>query len=122
MHADYWLGDWPQAAPGVNMNGCRSIIFVAAVCVSVAAAGALPASAQTFQNYRCADGTRFIVGFYKYDTRAFVQVDGGSVILARRFFSLSGSRYSGNGVALNITKSGARIRHAGGSTTTCEPI
>jgi membrane-bound inhibitor of C-type lysozyme len=102
------------------MKGCRSIICGAAFCVSTAVAGALPASAQTFQNYRCADGTRFIVGFYKYDTRAFVQVDGGSVILPRRFFSLSGSRYSGSGVALNITKAGARIRHARGSTTTCE--
>ena len=99
-----------------------AIVFFVAFCVLGLAAGSTPASAQTFQNYRCADGTRFIVGFYKYDTRAFVQVDGGSVILPRRFFSLSGSRYSGSGVALNITKAGARIRHARGSTTTCELI
>jgi membrane-bound inhibitor of C-type lysozyme len=128
IHADYWLGDclrWtgftrPQAAPGVNMKGCRSIIFGAALGIAAAAAGSLPASAQTFQNYRCADGTRFVAGFYQYGTRAFVQVDGGSVILARRFFSLSGSRYSGGGVTLNITRSGARLKHAAGSATTCE--
>jgi hypothetical protein len=101
------------------MDGCRSNIFGAAFCVSAAAAGSLPACAQTFQNYRCADGTRFIVGFYKYDPRAFVQVDGNSVTLARRFFSLSGSRYSGGGVRLNITKAGATLRHAGGPTTAC---
>jgi membrane-bound inhibitor of C-type lysozyme len=105
-----------------KMRGCGSIIFGTGLAIAAAAAGALPASAQTFQNYHCADGTRFIVGFYKYDTRAFVQVDGGSVILARRFFSLSGPRYSGSGVTLNIAKSGARIRHARGSTTTCELI
>src|SRR5271170_6529551 len=102
------------------MNGWRSIIFGAALGISAVVIGSLPASAQTFQNYRCADGTRFIVGFYKYDTRAFVQVDGGSVTLRRRFFSLSGSRYSGGGVRLNITTSGARLKHARGSTTACE--
>ena len=110
-----------RLAAGADMNGCRAIIWGAAFCVSAAAAGALPASAQTFQNYRCADGTRFIVGFYQYDTRAFVQVDGAPVTLARRFFSLSGSRYSGSGVTLNITKSGARLKHAGGPATACVP-
>jgi len=29
------------------------------------AIGASPALAQTFQNYRCADGSRFIVGFFE---------------------------------------------------------
>jgi membrane-bound inhibitor of C-type lysozyme len=101
------------------MNGCRAIIWGAAVGFSAVAASSLPASAQTFQNYRCADGTRFVAGFYQYDTRAFLQVDGASVILARRFFSLSGSRYSGSGVTLNITKSGARLKHAGGLATEC---
>ena len=104
------------------MNGCRAIIWGAAFCVSAAAAGALPASAQTFQNYRCADGTRFIVGFYQYDTRAFVQVDGAPVTLARRFFSLSGSRYSGSGVTLKITREGTTLRHARRPVTTCEVI
>ena len=42
----------------------------------VAAVVASPALAQTFQNYRCADGTQFIVGFFEYDKRAHLQIDG----------------------------------------------
>jgi hypothetical protein len=34
------------------------------------------AFAQTFQNYRCADGTQFIAGFFQYDSRAHLQLDG----------------------------------------------
>jgi hypothetical protein len=68
------------------------IIFSAAFFVAGIAAGASPAFAQaTFQNYRCADGTQFIVGFYQYDPRAHLQVDGGAVTLARRL-AVSGSR------------------------------
>ena len=49
----------------------------------VAAAGASPAAAQTFQNYRCADGTQFIVGFFEYDKRAHLQIDGKAVTLGQ---------------------------------------
>jgi membrane-bound inhibitor of C-type lysozyme len=91
-------------------------IVVAAICVL---ADSSPASAQTFQNYRCADGTQFIVGFFAYDTRAYLQLDGGSVTLAKRF-ALSGRRYSGRGVSLKITKSGITLKHARRPVTACE--
>ena len=66
-----------------------------------------PRSAQTtLQNYRCADGTEFIVGFFQYDKRAHVQMDGKAVTLAKRL-ALTGSRYSGGGVTLRVTKAGA---------------
>ncbi len=99
------------------MKRYKAAIFGAAVFV----AGASPALAQTFQSYRCADGTRFIVGFYKYENRAFMQVDGGPVTLAKRF-TLSGARYSGRGVTLIITKSATTLRHANRPTTTCEMV
>jgi membrane-bound inhibitor of C-type lysozyme len=99
------------------MNRYKATIFGAAICV----AGVSPAFAQTFQSYRCADGTRFIVGFYQYENRAFMQVDGGPVTLAKRF-SLSGARYSGRGVTLIITKSAATLEHAHRPTTTCEVV
>jgi membrane-bound inhibitor of C-type lysozyme len=80
-----------------------------------------PALAQsTFQNYRCADGTQFIVGFFQYDSRAHLQLDGKAVTLKKRL-TLSGSRYSGGGVTLRITKAGlATLKHAKRSATACE--
>ena len=59
-----------------------------AVCMAVIlaslAATAFPVSAQTFDTYRCADGTSFIVGFYPRDKRAHVQIDGQPVTLKLR--------------------------------------
>jgi membrane-bound inhibitor of C-type lysozyme len=89
------------------------------LCLAGALLSSSPASAQTFQNYRCADGTKFIVGFFKYDSRAHMQIDGQPVTLAKRL-ALSGARYSGGGVVLKITKDGTTVRHAKRPTTTCE--
>jgi membrane-bound inhibitor of C-type lysozyme len=83
-----------------------------------AAVGSSPALAQTFQNYRCADGSQFIVGFFEYDQRAHLQIDGRAVTLARRL-TLSGSRYSGGGVTLKITGTGATVKHARRPLTAC---
>lgn len=102
------------------MNRRKRSIFGAALFVAAvgASSGAL---AQTFQNYRCADGTQFIVGFFEYDKRAHLQIDGKSVTLARRF-GLSGAHYSGGGVTLKITKTGATVKHARRPVTACEAI
>jgi membrane-bound inhibitor of C-type lysozyme len=98
----------------------KAVIFGAASVVAVFAAGASPALAQTsFQNYRCADGSQFIVGFFAYDKRAHIQIDGRAVTLAKRL-ALSGSRYSGGGVALKITKAGTTLKHAKRPATACE--
>ncbi len=81
--------------------------------------GAAPAKAQTFQTYRCTDGTRFIVAFYQYDSRAYLQIDGRAVTLAKRL-NWSGSRYSGEGITLTITGSGVAVKHARRPATACE--
>ena len=99
------------------MNRRKHSIFGAMFLV--AAAGASPLMAQTFQNYHCADGTQFIVGFFEYDQRAHLQIDGKAVTLARRF-GLSGARYSGGGVTLKVTKTGATVKHARRPVTACE--
>ncbi|SHJ32882.1 Membrane-bound lysozyme-inhibitor of c-type lysozyme [Bradyrhizobium lablabi] len=96
----------------------RSIFGAALLFAGIAAAGSSSAFAQTFQNYRCADGTQFIVGFFAYDRRAFLQIDGQAVTLNRRI-TLSGARYSGGGITLNITKTGTTVRHARRPTTAC---
>jgi membrane-bound inhibitor of C-type lysozyme len=101
------------------MNRHKTIIFGAALSVAGLGAGSSPASAQTFQSYRCADGTQFIVGFFEYDKRAHLQIDGKAVTLARRL-TLSGSRYSGGGVTLKIGKTGTTITHAKRPATACQ--
>ena len=101
------------------MNWRKTIIFGAALVVAGAAGGSTPGFAQTFQNYRCADGTQFIVGFYPSDKRAYLQLDGGALTLARRP-GFSGARYSGRGVTLKITGSGTTIKHARRPVTACE--
>jgi hypothetical protein len=71
--------------------------------------GLTPAFAQeatSVRAYHCADGSQFIVAFYPWDSRAFVQVDGGEVTLPRRLSLWGGRRYSRGGVTLRISKTG----------------
>jgi hypothetical protein len=55
-----WVEAW-----GVKVNWRKTIILL----LALSAAGTLAAmpwvSAQTFQTYRCADGSQFIVAFYQ---------------------------------------------------------
>jgi len=84
--------------------------------------GARQADAQTFRTYRCVDGTQFIVGFYDADKRAFLQIDGEPVTLAKRL-SWSGARYSGEGITLNISKTGSTtVRHLKRPVTACTVV
>jgi len=105
------------AIRGDNMNRRKRSIFGAVLVVAAAASS--PAWAQTFQSYRCADGTQFIVGFFEYDKRAHMQIDGKALTLAKRF-GLSGARYSGGGITLKITKAGTTVKHAKRPVTACE--
>jgi membrane-bound inhibitor of C-type lysozyme len=101
------------------VNWRKTIILLLALSAAGTLADVPLALAQTFQTYRCADGTHFIVAFYPYDTRAYMQIDSRAVTLAKRL-ALSGSRYSGGGVALKITKAGITISHARRPVTACE--
>jgi membrane-bound inhibitor of C-type lysozyme len=101
------------------MGWHKSIIFEAALFCAGAAAIPSICSAQSFQSYRCADGTQFIVGFFEYDKRAHLQIDGKAVTLGRRV-ALSGAHYAGGGVTLKITKAGTTVKHARRPATACE--
>jgi membrane-bound inhibitor of C-type lysozyme len=84
-------------------------------------AGLGPAFARdtTIQSYHCADGANFIVGFFPYDKRAHLQIDGGEVTLLKRI-SFSGTRYAGHGVTLRIDKAGTiTLKHAKRPVTAC---
>ncbi len=101
---------------------CQSIrVFAATLFAAGAATAPVPVFAQTsFQSYRCADGTQFVVGFFPYDSRAHLQLDGRPMTLGKRL-AVSGSRYAGSGVTLPITKAGlALLKHVSRPVTTCE--
>jgi hypothetical protein len=100
------------------MTRRKVIIILGAAAFAI---GPLPAWTQTFQN-GCADGSKFIVGFYAYDKRAHIQVDGRAVTLARRL-TLSGARYAAADVTLRMTRDGAvTLRHARRPVTACSLI
>jgi membrane-bound inhibitor of C-type lysozyme len=99
------------------MNRHKAIIL-AFVLLAGGMLAATGAKAQTFQNYHCADGTQFIVAFYEYDKRAFMQIDGGAIPLAKRL-TLSGARYSGAGITLKIGKAGITVKHLRRPVTAC---
>ena len=100
------------------MNSGR--IVVAAALLAAATMFGTSVSAQTtWQTYRCGDGTEFIVGFFQYDKRAHMQVDGKAVTLQKRL-TLTGSRYSGGGVTLRVTKSGTTLKVGKRPVTACQ--
>jgi len=92
----------------------------AAIVGAMFAAGFIgQALAQTFDSYRCADGTQFILAFYPGDKRAYLQIDGHAVTL-KKSLALPGKRYSGGGVNLVMTATGIRLKHARRPVTVCE--
>ena len=105
------------------MNRSRITIFGAALAMAAPAGASSAALAQgqgQFRNYRCADGTQFMAGFFQYDPRAHLQLDGKAVTLPKRV-ALSGARYQAKGVTLRITKTGVTtLKHAKRPFTTCE--
>jgi membrane-bound inhibitor of C-type lysozyme len=102
------------------MKPTAIVIVGAAMSVAVLTC-ASSAAAQTFRSYACADGSQFIAAFFPSDpTRAHLQIDGKAVALTRRL-ALSGSRYTGGGIALNITKAGTTIKHGKRAASVCSP-
>jgi membrane-bound inhibitor of C-type lysozyme len=111
---------WTRGEGNLKKRGIWAVLLT----ISLALCGFAAASAQTttFQRYRCSDGTQFVVGFYPYDDRAHMQIDGSEVTLFKRL-ALTGTRYSGAGVVLQIGKAGATtVKHARRPATACEPF
>jgi hypothetical protein len=86
----------------------------------VLAAGVASAQAQTFYHYECKDGATFEVGFYPDTKAAFLQFDGKSLDLPKRF-SLTSQRFSKNGVTFSMKKNGAAtIKRASKTSVDCQ--
>jgi len=88
--------------------------------LAVLAAGTASASAQTYYHYECKDGASFEVGFYPETKAAFLQFDGKSLQLPKRF-SLTSQRFSKNGVTFAMKKNGAAtIKRVGRTSVDCQ--
>ncbi len=84
------------------------------------AAGAASAQAQTFYHYECKDSTTFEVAFYPETKFAFLQFDGKSLQLPKRF-SLTSQRFSKSGVTFSMKRNGAAtIKRAGKTSVDCQ--
>ncbi|GMP01357.1 MliC family protein [Bradyrhizobium sp. TM239] len=102
--------------------GRHKAILLTTAMLAAGMTSARQTEAQTFQSYRCADGTQFIAGFYDDDKRAFLQIDGEPVTLARRL-TVAGKRYSGAGITLTIGKTGGTtVKHLKRPVTACAAI
>ncbi len=104
------------------MNRHKAILLAFAT-LAAGTLGTQPVSAQTFKNYRCVDGTQFIVGFYDLDKRAFLQIDGEPHTLAKAGGRLRAHAIRGKGITLRIDKSGATtVKHLKRPVTACTVI
>jgi hypothetical protein len=83
-------------------------------------AGVMSVQAQTFYHYECKDGANFEAGFYPDTKFAFLQIDGKSLQLPKRF-SLTSQRFSKNGVTFSMKKNGAAtIKRVGKTSVDCQ--
>jgi len=88
--------------------------------LAMRASGAMPTQAQTYYHYECKDGASFEVGFYPQTKAAFLQFDGKSMQLPRRF-SFTSRRFSKDGTVFRMRKGGmATIKRAGKTSVDCQ--
>jgi membrane-bound inhibitor of C-type lysozyme len=78
------------------------------------------AYAQNFTEYKCSDGTAFMVAFFENTPTAFLQLDGHAVQLPKRL-AYTGSRYSKSGITFWVRKGRVTLKRAG-KTVECSPI
>jgi membrane-bound lysozyme inhibitor of c-type lysozyme MliC len=78
-----------------------------------------PAQAQTYYHYECADGAHFEVTFYPDTKFAFLQFDGKSLQLPKRF-SLTSQRFAKNGVSFSMKAGGKATIKRLGKTSQCQ--
>lgn len=87
------------------------------LCGAIAAV--TPARAQTYTNYECTDGAHFELAFYGDTRAAYLQFDGKSLKLPKRF-SLTSQRFSRDGVTLQLKRGGTATIRRAGKTSQCK--
>jgi hypothetical protein len=87
----------------------RTITKILPIALTLVATTA--AQAQTYYHYECADGASFEVALYPETKAAFLQFDGKSLQLPKRF-SLTSQRFAQNGVTFSMSGGTADPRAA----------
>ena len=77
------------------------------------------AQAQTYSHYQCDDGAHFAVAFYPETKAAYLQIDGKSLVLPKRF-SLISQRFKQGGYSFAMRSGGKAIMKHGGKTSRCQ--
>ena len=77
------------------------------------------AQPQTFHDYQCTDGSHFQVAFYPQTKAAYLQIDGKSLVLPKRF-SLISQRFKQSGYSFAMRGGGKAIMKHGGKTSQCQ--
>jgi membrane-bound inhibitor of C-type lysozyme len=82
---------------------------------------AMPAGAfaDTYHHYDCSDGSSFEVAFYSDTKAAYLQIDGKSLVLPKRF-SLLSQRFKQGGYSFAMRAGGKAIMKHGGKTSQCQ--
>lgn len=82
-----------------------------------------PAAAQAlFSSYECADGSVFMLAFYRSDPAAHIQIDGKSIEL-KKSLAVSGQRFSTRGMTIWIEKTGlTSIKHGKRPVSICREV
>jgi hypothetical protein len=86
---------------------------------AIAVGAATAAQAQTYYHYECTDGASFVVAFYPETKAAYLQIDGKSLQLPKRF-SLLSQRFKQGGYSLAMRGGGKAILKRGGKTSQCQ--
>ena len=92
----------------------RTMLALALALVATSAA-----RAETYYHYECDDGAHFEVGFYPGTKAAYLQFDGKSIMLPKRF-SLTSQRFSKDGVTFSMKAGGAATVRRAGKTSQCK--
>jgi hypothetical protein len=77
------------------------------------------AQAQTYHHYECTDGSSFEVTFYPETKAAYLQIDGKSLMLPKRF-SLISQRFKKDGYSFAMRAGGKAIMKRAGKTSDCQ--
>jgi hypothetical protein len=78
-----------------------------------------PAQAQTYTHYECQDGASFDVAFYQETKAVYLQFDGKSLQLPKRF-SLTSQRFAKDGVTFSMKAGGVATIRRAGKTSQCK--
>jgi hypothetical protein len=94
-------------------------VRIAAVVLFGFLAWGSAAQAQTFYHYECGDGAKFDVAFLPETKAAYLQIDGKSLALPKRF-SLISQRFKQGGYSFAMRAGGNAIMKHGGKTSYCQ--